>query len=79
MEDQATYQVVFGLVGSSQIVRSEPMTKSEAESTYRMISADIVVGHYTNIYVPSFDMDGKPMMSPRSIAWVDIVETCNTI
>lgn len=74
MEDEASYQVVFRLLSSSHIVRSKPMTKSEAEAAYEMIQADLKLNHFTTLNGPNFGMMDGFTMPARAVAWVEIIE-----
>lgn len=73
-EDETAYYVEFRLLSSSQIVRSKPMTKSEAEAAYEMIKADLKLNHFTTLNGPNFGMIGGFTMPARAVAWVEIVK-----
>ena len=73
-EDETAYYVEFRLLSSSHIVRSKPMTKSEAEAAYEMIRADLKLNHFTTLNGPNFGMMGGFTMPARAVAWVEIVK-----
>lgn len=73
-EDKAVYYVEFRLLSSSHIVRSKPMTKSEAEAAYEMIKADLRLNHFTTLNRPNFGMMDGFTMPARAVAWVEIVK-----
>ncbi len=72
--DEAVYYVEFRLLSSSHIVRSKPMTKSEAEAAYEMIQADLRLNHFTTLNGPNFGMMDGFTMPARAVAWVEIVK-----
>lgn len=74
MEDETEYYVEFRLLSSSHIVRSKPMTKSEAEAAYEMIKADLRLNHFTTLNRPNFGMMDGFTMPARAVAWVEIVK-----
>ena len=74
MEDEAVYYVEFRLLSSSHIVRSKPMTKSEAEAAYEMIKADLKLNHFTTLNRSNFGMIDGFTMPARAVAWVEIVK-----
>lgn len=73
-EDETAYYVEFRLLSSSHIVRSKPMTKSEAEAAFEMIQADLKLNHFTTLNGPNFGMMDGFTMPARAVAWVEIVK-----